>query len=797
MPEQTLADNLQRLKDSKTDIGNAIIAKGGTVGTTDGLEEFADDIMSIKNDLTSIDITENGTYYSGDETVVTSSAFPIVINDSNGTPVRHVVINGNAVQSGIPTPDNPIIPQGVCERTGNLWNENYTDISVTIYYLPLYVGSQVVTMSTTTPLTSNGFANLFLIAGQASSGATTDDHGVYSGRSLTVRPVNGYVTIAYRIYENVNPQNYDTMLNEGNIALPYEPYGYKIPISSANTTTPVYLGEVETTRKIKKLVLTGEEIYIKDSGGEYLYYIYKSIHMNQTYCFCSHLVHTKNYPKYEVGCFTYGNSSVIYLNFGGDVMDEQPSGNTVDGIKEYIAAQYAAGTPVTIWYVLAEPKTGIVNEPLMKIGDYEDSLSVDVELPLLQNTKNNIDVNTTLKPSSASFTYNKLSEYIGYNEINVDVSNTYTTADEGKVVNNATLVPQTAMSAEITVNDTYDTTLYNSIVVNVPSAPSPTPSVESNDVKFYDYDGTIVHSYSASEFANLSAMPNNPTHTGLTAQGWNWSLADAKTYVAKYGSLDIGQMYVTSDGKTKIYISLPEGRTSPILQLYLNANSELDIDWGDGSTHSTFTSTSANYKSERHEYSASGDYVIAITVVSGGFVLQSSSTVVSSILWNGNNNANSPDKAYNSTIKKVEIGGGVTSIGITAFSACYSLSSITIPDSVTSIGSTAFYNCSSLSSITIPDSVTSISQQAFYNCYSLSSITIPDSVTSIGQQAFQNCSYMSYIKFESTTPPFVTNSSAWSGVSTSTKILVPTGTLETYKSATNYPNPSSYTYEEY
>jgi hypothetical protein len=26
---------------------------------------------------------------------------------------------------------------------------------------------------------------------------------------------------------------------------------------------------------------------------------------------------------------------------------------------------------------------------------------------------------------------------------------------------------------------------------------------------------------------------------------------------------------------------------------------------------------------------------------------------------------------------------------------------------------------------------------------------------------------------------------------------VPTGTLETYKSATNYPDPSTYTYEEY
>ena len=34
---------------------------------------------------------------------------------------------------------------------------------------------------------------------------------------------------------------YDIMINEGNTAPPYEPYGYKIPISSGNATTPVYI----------------------------------------------------------------------------------------------------------------------------------------------------------------------------------------------------------------------------------------------------------------------------------------------------------------------------------------------------------------------------------------------------------------------------------------------------------------------------------------------------------------------------------------------------------------------------
>lgn len=45
----TIAENLQRLVDAKTAIGNAITTKGGTVGANDGLEDFATDIGTIPN----------------------------------------------------------------------------------------------------------------------------------------------------------------------------------------------------------------------------------------------------------------------------------------------------------------------------------------------------------------------------------------------------------------------------------------------------------------------------------------------------------------------------------------------------------------------------------------------------------------------------------------------------------------------------------------------------------------------------------------------------------------------------
>ena len=98
---------------------------------------------------------------------------------------------------------------------------------------------------------------------------------------------------------------------------------------------------------------------------------------------------------------------------------------------------------------------------------------------------------------------------------------------------------------------------------------------------------------------------------------------------------------------------------------------------------------------------------------------------------------------YNLT--SVVIGDSVTYIGGSAFYYCNSLSSVVIPDSVTSIGNSAFEGCSSLSSVVIGDGVTSIGYRTFYFCTSLSSVVIPDSVTSIGNEAFYDCDSLSSV----------------------------------------------------
>ena len=117
-------------------------------------------------------------------------------------------------------------------------------------------------------------------------------------------------------------------------------------------------------------------------------------------------------------------------------------------------------------------------------------------------------------------------------------------------------------------------------------------------------------------------MPVNPSHEGLTAQGWNWSSAIAKRYVTNHGILDIGQNYTTSDGATRIYTELQDDYCSPYLTLGIDGT--VTIDWGDGTTPSTATGSSLTTEvSTRHQYAKGGKYVISISGGSINFISKS------------------------------------------------------------------------------------------------------------------------------------------------------------------------------
>jgi hypothetical protein len=89
-----------------------------------------------------------------------------------------------------------------------------------------------------------------------------------------------------------------------------------------------------------------------------------------------------------------------------------------------------------------------------------------------------------------------------YSPIIVDVPNSYTAGDNGKVVNNGQLVSQTA-HAEVTENGTIDTTLNNSVVVNVQgSGSSPWTKLAEQD---FTVSTTSRSETQVGSFLNLAA----------------------------------------------------------------------------------------------------------------------------------------------------------------------------------------------------------------------------------------------------------------------------------------------------
>lgn len=102
----------------------------------------------------------------------------------------------------------------------------------------------------------------------------------------------------------------------------------------------------------------------------------------------------------------------------------------------------------------------------------------------------------------------------------------------------------------------------------------------------------------------------------------------------------------------------------------------------------------------------------------------------------------------------------------------------------------------------IPSTITTLGDASFDDFTEMKICEIPSSVVSIGNDVFKRNHSLEKIIFKGTIPPnatsssFVTNSfSSYYNIPTTCVIEVPCSALSAYKSATNYPDPSVYTYQ--
>ena len=100
----------------------------------------------------------------------------------------------------------------------------------------------------------------------------------------------------------------------------------------------------------------------------------------------------------------------------------------------------------------------------------------------------------------------------------------------------------------------------------------------------------------------------------------------------------------------------------------------------------------------------------------------------------------------NTTIKKVVVGEGVTTLYDRTFRRFKALETVELPSTLTTIGaagSGVFQSCGELKNIVIPESVTVLGKGTFQECTSLEAINIPAGVTRIEENCLRNTGLVS------------------------------------------------------
>ena len=89
------------------------------------------------------------------------------------------------------------------------------------------------------------------------------------------------------------------------------------------------------------------------------------------------------------------------------------------------------------------------------------------------------------------------------------------------------------------------------------------------------------------------------------------------------------------------------------------------------------------------------------------------------------------------SLTKIVIPEGVTSLPERIFSGCASLAEVTLPSTLTEFnGKNIFSGCTSLTKIVIPEGITSLPSGIFFQCKNLAEVVLPSTITSIGFDAF-------------------------------------------------------------
>lgn len=370
-------------------------------------------------------------------------------------PVTVMRIYGNSVQDTTPTPSTPVEIQSVGEQTKNLlsikqrtlgtltsggdkanvrtdfeFDKYYAGLTMNNYYYPNSLNSYSVDQDVVTvnPI-HGGYGIGFPIKVKPNTKYTISmgeggeiGFGFYTAggeyishiqQATVTTPANCEImTVMLRPTVNVSTTYKNVQLEEGSIATEYEPYGYKVPVTTKSknlfkvgtisdyyNSTSSFSIEGDTVIGLNRSsfsgYMTNKEFFEYKTGESYTFsfdatagtrifvalYDENKNNITSTINYTG-LIYNQYYGSgalFKIGkllTFTSTNTSVKYLRFGFATYDE-----TLELDTTYITLsniQLEKGSEKTNYEPFIEGSTYhiYIDEPLRKVGDYADYIEI-------------------------------------------------------------------------------------------------------------------------------------------------------------------------------------------------------------------------------------------------------------------------------------------------------------------------------------------------------------------------------------------------------------------------------------
>ena len=288
---------------------------------------------------------------------------------------------------------------------------------------------------------------------------------------------------------------------------------------------------------------------------------------------------------------------------------------------------------------------------------------------------------------------------------------------------------------------------------------------------------------------DITVLPA-PTETLSTTSNGTFTPSDGKvgfsavTVDVPNRGYDIPKI---DDGNAHIWVDVLDQYRDMKVFCYLAGEAVVSVDWGDGTEEETYYGSN-NIGSLNHDYEQAGFYHIVVKTIKEPQQAYQKA-------WGGSGNSwllggsDNPRRCYQACLVGFESGNWVIRGGQLLYnSICYAA----YYKRATGITYANYLSNCKIRHYELPDIVTSLANIFFENDPCVGDFVIPERIVSMGSNIFSGTGNIK-IHMESAVPPTLSGSL---GSNCFPTIYVPVGSIEAYKTATNWSNYADNIFEE-